>query len=52
MAVNMSSMWYITTEVTNNTNMFIDLIVLGVILFCALEIGVFITNILRKTTKK
>ena len=52
MAVNMSSLWELTTEVTSHTSEIVDLVILGVVITCAYAIGTFITNVLKKGINK
>lgn len=51
MAVNMSSLWDLITEVTSHTTEIVDLVILGVVITCAYAIGSFIIGVLRKGTK-
>lgn len=52
MAVNMSSLWDLITEVTSHTTEIVDLVILGVVITCAYAIGGFIINVLKKGTSK
>ena len=48
MAVNMTSLWELITEVTDHTTELVDLVILGVVIVCAYAIGGFVTGILKK----
>lgn len=51
MAVNMTSLWELITEVTSHTNELVDLVILGVVIICANAIGTFVTDILKRGAK-
>ena len=51
MAVNMTSLWELITEVTDHTTELVDLVILGVIIVCAYAIGGFVVSILKTGTK-
>lgn len=51
MAVNMTSLWDLITEVTSHTSELVDLVILGVVIMCAYAIGNFVTSILKTTSK-
>lgn len=51
MAVNMSSLWDLITEVTSHTTELVDLVILGVVILCAYAIGNFVVGILKTGTK-
>lgn len=51
MAVNMSSLWELITEVTDHTTELVDLVILGVVIVCATAIGGFVVSILQSGKK-